>query len=119
MAGTPPCRIWRWLGLSGGTPGGAQIACYARPRYLPVPMDPAGPGNVVGSACSEMSSRWGAAPGGILPGWGFVPGAAAAPALSGWHRGSEEGVLYEFYVVLGLTWWWAVSEAGAARVFAE
>ena len=33
--------------------------------------------------------------------------------------GSEEGVLHEFYVSLGLTWWWAVSEAGSARVFAE
>ena len=38
------------------------------------------------------------------------------PALSGWHRGRPDGgSLYGLYVVLGLTWWWAVSEAGAAR----
>src|SRR5438105_15744512 len=30
----------------------------------------------------------------------------------------DGGSLYGLYVVLGLTWWWAVSEAGAAGVFA-
>jgi hypothetical protein len=56
----------------------------------------------------------------ILPGRGFVPDATAAAALRAGRRGRpNEGLLYEFYVVLRLTWWWAVPEAGAARVFAE